>query len=195
MIYTNDMKLIVGLGNPEIKYTHTRHNTGFAIVDHIVNEYGGKWQEKTKFQAHIVELTLESRSVLLVKPQTFYNDSGQSVRAIKDFYKIPLNDILVIHDELALPFGTIRIRLGGSDAGNNGIKSINSHIGEEYTRIRIGIANDIYNRQDDINFVLSKFKKTESEIFPKIIDTTQKILADFVSDIIVPTSYNIELSN
>lgn len=189
------MKLIVGLGNPGSQYAHTRHNTGFAIVDEIVSEYGESWQEKSKFKGHITELTFDSRPVLFLKPQTFYNDSGESVRAVKDFYKIANQDILVIHDELALPFGSIRTRIGGSDAGNNGIKSINAHIGEDYARIRIGVYNELRERQDDADFVLSKFSKSEGEVFPKIIDRTQKILADFASDIFEPTSYQINLDN
>lgn len=186
------MKLIIGLGNPGVEYTNTRHNTGFAIVDHIVSEYGETWQNKSKFKAHIAELTFDARPVLFLKPQTFYNDSGESVRAIKDFYKISNKDTLIIHDELALPFGSIRTRIGGSDAGNNGVKSINAHIGEDYARIRVGVYNELRDRQDDADFVLSKFTKAESETFPKLIETTQKILAEFASDIFLPTSYNVE---
>lgn len=185
------MKLIVGLGNPGAQYTNTRHNTGFAVVDQIVSDYGGTWQEKNKFKGQIIELTYDARPVLFLKPQTFYNDTGQSVRAVKDFYKIDNKDVLVIHDELALPFGSLRTRIGGSDAGNNGIKSINTHTGEDYARIRIGVYNELRERQDDADFVLSKFNKTESESFPKIIETTRKILAEFVSDIFEPTSYQI----
>jgi peptidyl-tRNA hydrolase, PTH1 family len=185
------MKLIVGLGNPGNQYVGTRHNTGFAIVDHIVSEYGEAWQDKSKFKGLLTELTFDSRPVFFLKPQTFYNDSGQSVRAVKDFYKIANKDILVIHDELVLPFGSLRTRVGGSDAGNNGIKSINTYIGEDYARIRVGIYNELRERQDDADFVLSKFSKKESETFQKVIDTTQKILAEFASDIFESTSYNL----
>ena len=184
------MKLIIGLGNPGTEYINTRHNTGFAVVDDIISEFGETWQDKTKFKAQIAELTIGTNSVLFVKPQTFYNDAGQSVRAIKDFYKIPNHDILVIHDELALPFGSIRTRIGGSDAGNNGIKSINAHIGEDYARIRVGIYNELRERQDDADFVLSKFNKKEIEAFLKINEYTQKILAGFASGIFESSSYN-----
>ncbi len=191
MHYTRSMKLIIGLGNPGTRYNGTRHNTGFEVIDRIVVDYGEKWQTKTKFQADIAEGVMDSRPVLFAKPQTFYNDSGLSVRKITDFYKIAPGDIIVIHDELAIPFGAIRTRLGGADAGNNGIKSISSHIGEHYARVRIGIYNEHRERQDDADFVLSRFSSDEAAHFPKIVETTEHILADFVSDILKPTSYQI----
>jgi peptidyl-tRNA hydrolase, PTH1 family len=185
------MKLIIGLGNPGSQYTDTRHNIGFTVLDSIVQAYDETWQAKSRFQAVVAEGVIDARPVLFVKPQTFYNDTGLSVRKIMDFYKIPVGDIIVIHDELAIPFGAIRTRLSGADAGNNGIKSISSHIGDHYARVRIGIYNELRDRQDDADFVLSRFNATEATHMPRIVEKTEHILADFVSDIFKPTSYQI----
>ena len=136
------MKLIFAQGNPEPQYSGIRHNVGFMVLNEIVTEKSAKWSEKSKFQAFITELNIEKEKVLLVKPTTFYNETGPALRKLVDFYKINVeNDLLVVHDDLALPFGTIRIREQGSDAGNNGIKSINAHIDQNYLRIKIGIYN------------------------------------------------------
>ena len=118
------MKLIVGLGNPGVEYSQTRHNFGFMAVDNYIRRSGGVWHFQARFNAQIAELSLDTEKVLFVKPQTFYNLVGESVQRIRSFYKIDLDDVLVIHDEMALPLGAIRTRRGGSDAGNNGIKNI-----------------------------------------------------------------------
>lgn len=183
------MKLIIGPGNPEPKFNSTRHNLGFSVLDHLAEKHGGAWQEKTKLHGMVAQVTIASTSILLLKPTTFYNDSGQSVRAVRDFYKIDNENVLVIHDELALPFGTVRTRVGGSDAGNNGIKSINTHIGENYARVRMGVWNEIRERQEDSDFVLSKFNAKEKSQFPEIIDIVEKVVNDFAADIFHSTSY------
>lgn len=184
------MKLIIGLGNPETKYTGTRHNVGFFMVDAYAHEKGGAFRDKAKFKAEICELSGSSEKVLLVKPTTFYNLSGEAVRAIADFYKVEPSDILVIHDELALPFGTIRSRIGGSDAGNNGIKSITEHIGPDTARIRVGIWNELRDKMDDADFVLAKFSNDEAsnlkEQSKKVID----IIDDFIQNRFVITSHS-----
>lgn len=159
MVYTGSMKLIVGLGNPESRYDGTRHNTGFFVLDELAKKHGLKWQLKEKFKAHVTELP--GKTALLVKPTTYYNLVGESVRALADFYKIPPEDILIIHDELALPFGTLRTREKGSDAGNNGIKSLNAHLGHTTKRLRIGIQNELTPHMDAADFVLAKFTPDE----------------------------------
>lgn len=181
------MKLIIGLGNPDKKYENTRHNTGFMAVDRLA----GEWQEKPKFQGHISEKEISGEKVLLYKPATYYNESGQGARAVKDFYKLDNYDILVIHDELALPFGTVRIRVGGSDAGNNGIKSLNAHLGEDYSRIRIGIDQED-RRENDINFVLSTYSSYETKDLTEIFTITQNIVNEFCSNKLEHTSYKIK---
>lgn len=172
------MKVIIGLGNPEDKYTGTRHNVGFFVLDRFAAEHEVQFQQKAKFKAHVAELQSGSEKVLLVKPTTFYNNVGESYRAIVDFYNVAPEDALVIADDLALPFGTLRSRGGGSDAGNNGIKSINAHGGESTNRLRIGISNELRTHIEDIDFVLSKFSKPEAEA---LIDMMPRVLAVIAS--------------
>lgn len=162
------MKVVVGLGNPGSEYQHTRHNLGFMVLDAFADAHNIAWQPKDKFRAKVAESVIDGQKVILIKPATFYNDSGVAAQAITAFYKINPADILVIHDELALPFGAIRTRLGGSDAGNNGIKSIIAAVGDGFARIRIGIANDHSARQDAADFVLSRLSATEAEQLPAI---------------------------
>lgn len=175
------MKLIIGLGNPEEKFKNTRHNVGFRMLSEYVKEKGINFQIKEKFRASIAELTKEGEKVLLVKPTTYYNLTGEAARLISDFYKIPPEDILIIHDELALPFGTIRTRTGGSDAGNNGIKSMNQHIGPNTARIRIGIYNELRDRIDDADFVLSNFTKIEEDTLDELVTKTGVLLDSFIT--------------
>ena len=186
------MKLILAQGNPGTKYQNTRHNVGFLALDFYGDKYELDFQPKPKFYADIAELTVGDEKVLFVKPTTFYNDTGKSARALADFYKVDTTDILVVHDELALPFGTLRTREKGSDAGNNGIKSLNAHLGENYARIRVGTWNDIADKQDAFDFVLAKFnseemKKLEKDIFPKI----NELIDNFISGSHETTSHKL----
>jgi PTH1 family peptidyl-tRNA hydrolase len=175
------MKIILAQGNPESRYNRTRHNIGFAIIDAFASSHDLSWSDKTKFHACIAETTIDSQKVILVKPTTFYNETGQSARALVDFYNLdPATDVLVIHDELALPIGTVRTRKQGSDAGNNGIKSLNSHIGQEYHRIRVGIESATRDKQGDIDFVLGKLTKTESETFENLMPDIFGYILDFI---------------
>lgn len=177
------MKIILAQGNPEPDYSNTRHNVGFSILNSFANKLGVNWLNSSKFHAIIAETELNGERVVLVKPTTFYNETGLSARKLIDFYKLdPSKDLLVIHDDLSLPFGTIRIRQKGSDAGNNGIKSLNSHLGDSYTRIRIGINHDAHELVNDADFVLSKFSTTESEqltekITPQVVEMVNQFAA------------------
>jgi len=174
------MKLILAQGNPDTKYDRTRHNVGFASLDQFAHQYNLIWSEKAKFKAVMAETIVAGEKVILVKPTTYYNETGLSARTLVDFYNLdPANDLLVIHDDLALPFGTIRTRKQGSDAGNNGIKSLNSHLGPDYHRLRIGIWNELRDRMDDAEFVLSRFNKEEVEqldttILPHVIERIEQ---------------------
>lgn len=184
------MKVILGQGNPESKYTGTRHNVGFAALDFFAHQKGIEFTAKPKFQADIAELTESGEKVLLVKPTTFYNETGRAARALADFYKVDTADIIVIHDELALPFGTLRTREKGSSAGNNGIKSLNAHLGEDYARLRVGIRNDLADTIDAADFVLGTFtadeqQKTQTDILPKVAD----LIDDFINGRHIATSH------
>lgn len=182
------MKIIFAQGNPGTQYARTRHNAGFIVLDALAASEGASWKTDTKFKADIAEVHLEGEKTLLVKPLSYYNDTGLVARAIVDFYKLtPETDVLVIHDELALPFGTIRTREKGSDAGNNGIKSLNAHLGPLYWRIRIGIWNELRDRMDDANFVLSPFSADETAQLGKQITTT---ILPLVSQFIAGTLKN-----
>ncbi|MDB5165461.1 MAG: peptidyl-tRNA hydrolase [Candidatus Saccharibacteria bacterium] len=185
------MKLIFAQGNPGDQYTHTRHNVGFQVIDDFAAKQKVTFGSKPKFLADIAELTNGGEKVLLVKPTTLYNETGRSARALVDFYKLdPATDILVIHDDLALPFGTLRTREKGSDAGNNGIKSLNAHIDHNYARLRIGIYNDLRERMDDADFVLSRFSKDEqTTLSDTIIPRCEEIVALFLGDELTLTSY------
>lgn len=164
------IKLIVGLGNVGKTYEGTRHNSGFMALDSYAKEMGfPKWQEKTKFKAQITEDFLAGQKVIIAKPTTLYNLSGESVKALMDFYKISPSDLVVVHDELDLPFGEVKEKQGGGSAGSNGLKSIISHIGPDFKRIRIGIKNDLLDKIDSADFVLAKFTSEEKKQLDQII--------------------------
>ena len=153
---------------------------------------GVQFAEKAKFKAYLAELSIGGEKVILAKPTTFYNLAGESMRAIYDFYKIAAEDVLIVHDELALPFGTLRVREGGSDAGNNGIKSINQHGGSETTRLRIGVASEQRVVMGDTDFVLAKFSPDEkTELNDRIFDKSIEIIQDFISEAHSVTSHKL----
>lgn len=187
------MKLIIAQGNPGAQYAHTRHNVGFAVLDALAKKEQATFLKKTKFHADVAEVTIAGEKTLLVKPATFYNETGQAARLLVDFYKLdPARDILVVHDDLALPFGTLRIRDKGSDAGNNGIKSLNAHLGADYMRIRIGIYNELRDRIHDADFVLSGFTKNETDtlndtLAPKVFE----LITAFCAESLETTSHSV----
>lgn len=187
------MKLIFAQGNPGERYTHTRHNVGFLALQTLADKHSATWKESSKYNARIAEYAVEGEKVLLVQPQSFYNETGLVARQLIDFYKLnPADDVLVVHDDLALPVGTIRIREKGSDAGNNGIKSLNAHIGEQYTRLRIGIWSEQRDLMDDASFVLSRFTQDEQTVVnDTIIPKTLELVDLFVRDRLEKTSHRI----
>ena len=188
------MKLIFALGNPGTSYAQTRHNVGWLVLDALAErEQLGSFQTKSKFSALILEATLNNEKVILAKPTTFYNQTGQAARQIVDFYRIAPEDVLVIHDELSLDFGTLRVRDRGSDGGNNGIKSLNAALGEQYWRLRIGTGKELAQRIDSADFVLSRFSADEQAILHKtILPATLDIIDDFLAGRQQVTSYSVE---
>ncbi|MBI4037209.1 aminoacyl-tRNA hydrolase [Candidatus Daviesbacteria bacterium] len=154
------MKLIVGLGNPGEKYVGTRHNLGWRVLDAQVSsiKYQVLWEESKKFKASIVK----TKDALFVKPRTFMNSSGLAVKVLTAYYKLPATDVIVIHDDVDLPLGKIKIRLGGSAAGHHGVESVISAVGDQFIRVRLGIGPEA--NLDSINvehFVLEKFMPNE----------------------------------
>lgn len=155
------MKLIVGLGNPGPKYAGNRHNIGFMAVDRIAADHGfGPW--KARFQGQVAEGRLGQEKILLLKPETFMNNSGQSVGEAMRFYKLEPADVIVLHDELDLAPGKTRVKTGGGHAGHNGLRSIHAHIGEHYGRVRLGIGHP--GRKDLVShYVLHDFSKADQD--------------------------------
>lgn len=187
------MKVIFAQGNSEDRYAATRHNVGWQILDALTKREDIEFKAKPKLLAATAEYSSGDEKVLLIKPTTYYNETGRSLRAIVDFYKLdPSTDVLVIHDDLALDFGTLRMREKGSDAGNNGIKSLNAHIGPDYHRLRIGIAAQRHTSQDDADFVLSRFSKDEQEALENtIIPKSLEIVTHFITGTHEITSHNL----
>jgi len=162
--------LLVGFGNVGKSYADNRHNAGFKVLDAYREKLGfPDWQDKPKFKALISEDYSGGKKVILVKPTTMYNLLGESVRALKDFYKLTNKDVVVVHDELDLPFGTVKEKNGGGSGGNNGMKSLISHIGTDFKRIRIGIKNDLLEKADPADFVLANFTANEKKLLPEVI--------------------------
>ena len=134
------MRLFVGLGNPGAKYAHNRHNIGFMAVEEIARRHGfAPWRRR--FQGETSEGTLDHEKVVLLRPATFMNESGRSVREALEYSASDLADLVVFHDEIELPPSKMRVKIGGSDAGHNGLRSISSHVGEQYKRVRLGVGH------------------------------------------------------
>ncbi len=169
------MFLIVGLGNPGKDYENTRHNVGFMTVDALAKEYGfGVFKEK--FDGLVAEGEIAGEKVFLLKPLTFMNLSGNSVVKAANFYKILPENVVVVHDDMDLPIGKIKAKIGGGSGGHNGIKSIDAAISPQYNRVRIGINHASGDRNDTKDFVLSRFGKTEQQEVTLCIETVCKTI-------------------
>ena len=162
------MKLIVGLGNVGTKYTFTRHNVGFMLADSIAINNGLNFRENSRLKCFVANLRNGIDDYLIIKPTTFMNLSGESVRAVMDYYKIPIEDVLIIYDDLSLELGKIRFRSNGSDGGHNGIKSVIQHLGtKDVARLKIGIGPQPSIPSEV--FVLQNFSKEELETLKTIL--------------------------
>lgn len=177
------MFLIVGLGNPDKKYKDTRHNIGFAALDYLVDKLDfDKFKAQGKFKSDISMGTWDNQRIIVAKPQTYMNSSGQAVQALKNYYKIQSENLIVVYDELDLPLGEIRVRHEGSSAGHNGIKSIIEYLAtDQFNRVRIGISNKEAERMPADKFVLSEFsfwdkRKLKNTILPIVMDNILKII-------------------
>lgn len=157
------MKLIIGLGNPGKKYEKTRHNVGFLVLDALhekmKEDHISSWEHSKKFNAEVAGVLYKNEKLILVKPQTFMNDSGVAVGAIAHFYKLTNRDLIVVQDDKDIPLGEIKVQRDRGTAGHNGIKSIVEHLGtQDFFRIRVGVASENKNKMENISdFVLSKF--------------------------------------
>ncbi len=161
------MFVVVGLGNPGKKYQKTRHNVGFEVIDGLANSPSAE-PFREKFKAEIAELREDSEKILLVKPQTFMNLSGQSVRQIVDFYQLELENLLVICDDMNLPLGKLRFRKKGTHGGHNGLRDIQNHLGTtEYPRLRIGVGEP---GDDTVDHVLGRFRPSEKKPIEEAVE-------------------------
>lgn len=177
----NQTLLVVGLGNIGDEYANTRHNIGFAALDKFAanNNFPG-WINKKDLKAEISMTNLGDKRVILCKPTTLMNNSGEAVQAVQHFYKVPNAQTLAVYDELAINFGQLRTRVGGSDAGHNGVKSLISHIGEDFGRLRIGVGSEISQKANAADFVLGKFTKEEQSNLPTIIKEACVLITEYV---------------
>jgi peptidyl-tRNA hydrolase, PTH1 family len=176
-----DKYLIVGLGNPGRDYENTRHNIGFMAVDAIVKTYGLSAARKDR-KSLIHEGTIAGQSVIAIKPQTYMNLSGEAVRPLVDFYKIPLSNVIILHDEMDIPFGTLRLRKTGSAGGQNGVKSVIQHLGtQDFARIRIGIGRPP-GKMTATDYVLNAFKGDDAIQAQEVVDTAAKAVETWVRE-------------
>ncbi|MBW3538030.1 aminoacyl-tRNA hydrolase [Candidatus Parcubacteria bacterium] len=187
------MKLIAGLGNIGERYAGTRHNLGFMVIDRLIGERGlPACTLNAKFKARITEGNVSGEKVLLVKPASMMNLSGESIGSLAKFYRLPLEDLWIIHDDVDLPFGSLRIRGGGGSGGHNGISSIIAALGPEFIRFRLGVATPERPAQmDTADFVLSNFTKPESQQLPVILRRAAAILEAAIEKPVGDSTYNL----
>jgi len=175
----NAIRLIVGLGNPGTEHETDRHNAGFWFVDQLARAHGGSWRAESRFFGEVARIAIDHHDVWLLKPTTYMNRSGQSVSALARFYRITSEALLVAHDELDLPPGTVKLKRGGGSGGHNGLKDITSAMGgPDYWRLRIGIGHprDLYPGRQVIDFVLARPSRSEQDA----IDTRMQSALDIV---------------
>lgn len=181
------MRIIVGLGNPGKQYEKTRHNIGFMVLDALYKELGktcdlNKWELSKKFNAEICGCSTNNHKIILIKPMTFMNRSGETVQLIMHYYKTDIENLIVVHDDKDIKLGEIKIQVDRGDGGHNGIKSIVEHLGtKNFTRIRVGIASENEKKMNDTaDFVLGKFglfeKKKVEETIKKSVEEIKKLV-------------------
>lgn len=177
----NKTLVLVGLGNPGPEYALTRHNVGFLCLDEFAKKNDiTSWVHKTDMKCHVAVQMVGDTRVILCKPTTYMNRSGEAVQALLHFYKLQLSQLVVVHDELDIDFGHIRTRVGGSSAGHNGVKSLTTHLGSpEYGRVRVGIGPKYPPAMDSADFVLQAFSTTEQGSLPKLIREVNALLSEY----------------
>jgi peptidyl-tRNA hydrolase, PTH1 family len=164
------LRIIVGLGNPGPEHLVTRHNAGFWFVDLLARRHGGEFRDYRKFSGETAKINIEGKEIVLLKPTTYMNRSGLSIRQLSDFYKIKPEDILVAHDELDLPVGTVRLKQGGGHGGHNGLRDTIAHIGETFWRMRLGIGHP-GNKAEVIDYVLTRAPRAEEDLILDAVGT------------------------
>jgi PTH1 family peptidyl-tRNA hydrolase len=184
---SDDVWLVVGLGNPGPTYAGTRHNVGYLVVEELARRVGGSWRSHKTGRADVVEGRLGAPGtpgprVVLARARCYMNESGGPVKALATFYKVPPDHIIAIHDELDIDFGTLRSKLGGGDNGHNGLKSMRSSLGTgDFYRVRAGIGRPP-GRQAPADFVLSGYSSTERKELPFQVDTAADAVESLITD-------------
>ncbi|HTM43756.1 MAG TPA: aminoacyl-tRNA hydrolase [Polyangiaceae bacterium] len=170
------MQLVVGLGNPGARYSATRHNIGFVVLERLAQARGGQWREQ--FESGTADVSISGERVLLQKPQTFMNLSGFSVVKAANFFKIPAKDVIVVHDEVDLPLGDVRLKRGGGEAGHNGLRSISEQLGtQDYVRLRCGVGRPPPEFRGDLaDFVLQAFPPEQGPQVESLVEGAIKAL-------------------
>jgi len=178
--------LVVGLGNPGEQYAGNRHNAGYFVVELLAERIGGRFKSH-KARADVVEGRLGANRVVLAKPRSYMNESGGPVKALRDFYKVPTERLVAVHDELDIPYGALRLKRGGGDNGHNGLRSITKALGDkEYLRVRFGIGRPP-GRMDPAAFVLKDFSATERKEFPFLVDRAADAVESLLEKGLEPT--------
>ena len=169
------IRLIVGLGNPGDRYDQTRHNAGFWFVDELARRHGGEFREDRRHQGQTARVTIDGADVRLLKPATFMNRSGASVRSLASYLKVPSEAVLVVHDELDLGVGTARLKRGGGPGGHNGLKDVIAHLGREFLRLRLGIGHPGHHAQV-IDYVLQRPSREDDEAIRRAIEDAADVI-------------------
>ncbi len=164
------LRIVVGLGNPGPEHLVTRHNAGFWFVDLLARRHGGEFRDYRKYSGETARITLSEQEIVLLKPTTYMNRSGVSVRQLSDFYKIAPENILVAHDELDLPVGGVRLKQGGGHGGHNGLRDTIAHIGETFWRLRLGVGHP-GNKAEVIDYVLTRAPRAEEDLILEAVST------------------------
>jgi PTH1 family peptidyl-tRNA hydrolase len=174
--------IVVGLGNPGSEYERTRHNAGFIAIDRLCDSLGVKC-DRAKFKALCCEATIGEARVLIMKPQTYMNKSGEAISEASRFYKIPADKVIVISDDVTLAVGKLRIRGKGSAGGHNGLKSIIEHLGtQEFPRIKLGVGEKPHPDYDMVDWVLGKFPKEDFEALSKTVESVPSAIASLIQE-------------
>jgi PTH1 family peptidyl-tRNA hydrolase len=169
------LRVIVGLGNPGPEHLTTRHNAGFWFVDLLARRHGGEFRDYRKYSGETARITVSQQDLILLKPTTYMNRSGLSIRQLSDFFKVAADDILVAHDELDLPVGSVRLKHGGGHGGHNGLRDTIAHIGDSFWRLRLGVGHP-GNKAEVIDYVLSRAPRAEEDLILEAVNTAADTL-------------------
>lgn len=174
--------LVAGLGNPGSQYAQTRHNAGFLVVERFGGMFGADWEEDRKFRSRVARVSVGERKVWLCEPQTYMNASGEAIAPLAEYYKVPLERLLVVVDDADLPFGQIRLRASGSSGGHHGLESIERHLGSrEFARLRVGIGRTDRKLREITGHVLGRFGAEESGLLEKVLERAARQVECFIT--------------